>query len=117
MPVRTHPAAASPTRHLTPADVCAIVNELLTLPAVWFDAELGEGEDDAFNYMFVTQIGGPSLAHFFTIDRDADLYTLRVTDSQSREKTIARANTAVAAVWALWSWVSGALRMWGLRVV
>ena len=117
MPVRTHPAAASPTRHLTPADICAIMNELLALPATWFDAAFGEGEDDAFNYMVLTQIGGPSLAQFFTIDRDADVYTLRRITNQAREETIATVDTAVEAVWALWTWVSRALRMWGLRVV
>ena len=116
MPVQTHPGAASP-RHLTDNDICTIERELATLPAMWFYAEVGEGEDDAFNYMLIAQYEGPALAEAFTIDRDADGYTLRCITNEGLEKTLATADTAEGAVWSLWIFVSALLRQWSLRVV
>ena len=116
MPVQTYPGAASP-RHLTDAEICAIETEIATLPAPWFDSEVGEGEDDAFNYMFIAQNGGPAFAEAFTIDRDDDVYTLRCITNEGLERTIAMSDSAAGAVWALWIFVSERLRKWSLRVV
>ena len=116
MPVRTRPGAASP-RHLTDNDICTIERELAALPATWFYADVGEGKDDAFNYMHIAQYEGPALAEAFTIDKDADGYTLRCITNEGLETTLATVDTAEGAVWSLWIFVSSRLRKWSLRVM